>query len=576
MESTILFSALSEAILYSILHGLFVYVIVKLIMKAFPELPSNQRYKILYMAMIWIFASFIISFSDAYLGGSDKISSSIQMKTGEPYTYSAELFEGEPLMPDYSKWIALIYFAGLLTQSAILLFGLFRINSIRKDSLKNADLRWNTQIKTLSNKLGIVRKISLSISNEALIPFTIGFIKPIILFPVAMINSLSQAEVEAILLHELAHIKRNDYLFNIIQRIMEMILFFNPAIWLIGKEIRREREFCCDDLVIANTANPVIYAHALLQIAENKADNLSLSLSASGKEKYTLLNRIKRLTNMKTLNSNPKQRLFTSLAVVAVCLSLAWIVPAEHAIKQQKNNRTAVNQSGQDTVPPSLAPIPKPAEAPSIPPVPELALSVPAPAALLKSVPAPAAIPAPPLAPALPFPADTNELKKKFSSPEWKKHMEEMKSHAEEMKKKFDSPEWKKHMEEMKLNAEEMKKKFDSPEWKKHMEEMKLNAEEMKKKFNSPEWKKHIEQMTAQAEEMKKKFDSPEWKKQMEQMKLNAEEMKKKFDSPEWKKQIEQMKLNAEEMKKKFDSPELKKQMEQLEKFRKEPSDSIK
>lgn len=90
----------------------------------------------------------------------------------------------------------------------------------------------------------------LFLSEKMLIPFTAGFIKPMILFPVALLNRLSEEQVEAILLHEMAHIKRHDYLFNILQRIMEIVLFFNPMIWLLAKDIRREREFCCDDLVI--------------------------------------------------------------------------------------------------------------------------------------------------------------------------------------------------------------------------------------------------------------------------------------------------------------------------------------
>ncbi len=557
MERTILFSALSEVIFYSIFHGVIVYAFVKFILKAFPELPSSERYKILYIGMIWIFMSFIISFSDAYLTGIVKKESITHLQAVEPQNLVAGPFKGKSMLPGLSNWIAVLYFAGLLIQFVMLLCGLFRVNTIRIKSLKTVDLRWNSQLNILSKKLMMAKKVTLSISHDTLMPCTIGFIKPIILFPAAAINGLNPAEVEAILLHELAHIKRNDYLFNILQRIMEMILFFNPVIWFIGKEIRREREYCCDDLVLQNTSNPIIYARALLQVAENRTNNLSLSLSASGEEKYTLLNRIKRLTNMKTLNSTPKHHLFTTLTVIAVCLSLAWIIPAERVLKHQKSKSPVLNLINPDTVKLELPALPKLAEVPAIAPAPtlhsrpSLALAPPAPGIPgTPLTPPPSVIPRVPELMEIPFPADTNELKKKLSSHEWKKHMEEMKSHAEEMKKHFESPEWKKQIADMKVNAEQMRS----------------HALAMEKEFNNPEWKKKIADMTTHSLELKKHFDSPEWKKKIEDMKVNAEEMRKQFDSPEWKKKIEDMKVKAEEMRKKFDSPEWKLQIEEIKK----------
>ncbi|WP_411272933.1 M56 family metallopeptidase [Daejeonella sp.] len=571
MELTILFSALSQAIFYSILIGLIVYAFVKLIITAFSELPSSDRYKILYTGMIWIFVSFIVSFSDAFLTELNNAKINVPLQTFEQRALSVEAFKSESLLPGISKWIAIIYFAGLLTQSAMLLFSLFQVNRIREKSFRKVDLRLNSQLNLLSKKLNLKKKVTLSIANDTLIPCTIGFIKPIILFPIAIINSLNPAEVEAILLHELAHIKRNDYLFNIIQRIMEMVLFFNPAIWFIGKEIRNEREYCCDDLVIQNTSNPMIYAKALLQIAENKTHDLNLSLFASGTGKYTLFNRIKRITNMNAMNLNPKPHLLVSLTVVAVCISLAWMIPAEQVVRQQKNNHTAASKIKPDTVRLEIPTVPNPAEAPPIHPIhpmqsmqsihtkPELMLAPLAPnVPELPEVPLMSSpvIPHTPSPIAISFASDTNKLKKKLSSSEWKKHMEEMKIHTEEIKRHFESPEWKKQIADMKVNAEQMKlqafamqKEFNSPEWKIKIEEMKKLSIEMKKQFESPEWKKKIDEMKINSEEMRKQFDSPEWKKNIEEMRVNAEEFRKQFDSPEWIKQIEEIKMKSQEIK---------------------------
>ena len=513
MEHNILFLALSKAILTSLAQGMIIYLIIRYLLNINPAMPAEKRYKIFYAALILIFTGFIIVLGRFYLEGIEKAGISLPEDfTSMKGNTGAILLDTGRISANYSVWIAGLYFLGLFIQSIFLLKGLYRIQKISKDYTLASDHFWNVRIEQLRNKMKIDKELTLFLSEKMLIPFTSGFIKPMILFPVALLNRLSEEQVEAILLHEMAHIKRHDYLFNILQRIMEIVLFFNPMVWLLAKDIRREREFCCDDLVIDYSANAGIYAHALLQIAEIKLNTLTLSLSASGEGKYPLLKRIKRITAMKNLNSNPKNHLFTLLGIAAVCLSIAWAVPSQDTIIRKKTYGTKVSELPEAPVPPARlvlkasAALPELSELPAIP-------EPPAPPVL------PAlAVPLAPLSPIPPAPLDTNKLKSKFNSPEWKKQMEEMRINAEEMKKKFDSPEWKKQMEEMKANADEIKKKFDSPEWKKQMEEMKANAEEIKKKFDSPEWKKQMESMKIQAEQMKKKFDSPEWKQKVQEL----------------------------------------------------------
>ena len=158
MEFITLFSALSEVIIYSIFHGLFVYAFVKLILKFFPELPSSERYKILYTGMIWIFASFIISFSDVYLTRLEKLESNMQMQAFEHKTALAGAFEAESLLPGFSTWIAVLYFAGILIQFVMLLFGLFRVNSIRKKAWRKLTTGGNRNSTSFQKNLNWIRK----------------------------------------------------------------------------------------------------------------------------------------------------------------------------------------------------------------------------------------------------------------------------------------------------------------------------------------------------------------------------------------------------------------------------------
>ncbi|MEJ7778460.1 MAG: M56 family metallopeptidase [Daejeonella sp.] len=543
MEQNIFFSALSDSILTSLEQGLISYLTLKLLLSCVTGLRSEHRFQLYYGSLFLIFIAFIYTLISTYTTQLSELRTadynpSLLLQSPAPENILSSL----SFNTDYTKWIAGLYFTGLLIHLLIILAGLYRLRYIRNTKNLSSDTSWNERLRLLASKLHIHRNIGLHLTEKVVSPFTAGFLKPMIIFPIAMLNRLSQEQVEAILLHELAHIKRNDYLLNIIQKIMEAVLFFNPFMWLLAKDIRREREYACDDLVITHNSDTSLYAHALLHIAESGLKHTSPGISASGDEKLNLFNRIKRLTDMKTQGNNSKPGLFALLSIAAACVSLAWIIPGDNS--NLKQGQSAAVEQYKPLPDNSTAEFQVPAQL--HPDLQRVAKRV-----AMSS-----------------FQADTNKLKRSHSDAELKKHAEEMNAHAEEMKKKFDSPEWKKQMEDMKVHAEDMKKKFDSPEWKKQMEDMKVHAEDMKKKFDSPEWKKQIEDMKVHAEDMKKKFDSPEWKKQIEELKINAEEMRKKFDSPEWKKQIEDIKIQGEETK--INKDEMKKQAEEMKKLEKQ------
>ena len=551
MNVAILFQALSQAILISLGQALVIYILTRVVLSAFKGLSPSWRYNLLYSSMVMIFAGFIIAFSSFYMSSTQVVDESLTFK---PFAYSGSLPSSwKVLITNHAYWISTIYLVGLSFQATVFLIGYYRLKfSQLRNLLVPADY-WTARLEYLQSSLGISRKVSLHFSGEILVPFTAGFMKPLILFPLAMINHLSIEQIESILLHELAHIKRNDYLMNLLQRVMQIILFFNPITWLLAKEIRTEREFSCDDIVLQYSHHPATYARALTLIEEHRITVNTLAMAVSGNKKHDLLTRIKKITNMKTQNSNPKPRLIALFSVLAIGLSIAWIIPSDTEMKTSDDLIHHLIKSDTLLTPP----------APPAPPAP----------ANLPVVNQPVKAPAPPkplnpklvVPPAPPAPVDTTELKKFFNSKEWKKQMEDMKAETEKMKKQFDSPEWKKQMQDLKNETEKMKKQFDSPEWKKQMQDMKIETEKMKKQFDSPEWKKQIQNMQIEAEKMKKQFNSPEWKKQIQNMQIEAEKMKKQFDSPEWKKQMQDMKIETEKMKKQFDSPEWKKKMSELE-----------
>ena len=142
--------------------------------------------------------------------------------------------------------------------------------------------------------LGITKKVTVWLSAHVDVPSVTGFIKPIILLPAAVINNLSIEQLNAILVHELAHIKRNDYLFNFFQSIIALVLFFNPFAILLSNAAKKERENCCDDWVLNYQFNQFEYAKALLVLEEQRHQHIVLAMAATNNKKI-LLHRIKRL-----------------------------------------------------------------------------------------------------------------------------------------------------------------------------------------------------------------------------------------------------------------------------------------
>jgi GWxTD domain-containing protein len=129
---------------------------------------------------------------------------------------------------------------------------------------------WSRRLGELAARLKISRHVALLESCLAEVPMLIGYLRPVILVPIGMLAALPIDQVEAILLHELAHIRRADYLVNLLQTAIESVLFYHPAVWWISSVVRAERENCCDDFVLARDTDPRAYAAALIALEQSR------------------------------------------------------------------------------------------------------------------------------------------------------------------------------------------------------------------------------------------------------------------------------------------------------------------
>jgi beta-lactamase regulating signal transducer with metallopeptidase domain len=185
------------------------------------------------------------------------------------------------------------------------------------------DLKIFTELK--AHHLGIKRKVKLWLSSSIHTPITFGFFKPIVLFPVSLLNNISPQQAETLILHELTHIRTNDYLLNWFLLVAETIFFFNPFIIWICKEIRLEREKNCDIAVMAFEYSPAMYAETLLQAERMKQLVPAFQLAAVNRKKQ-LLQRIRFFTNEKIINQTLRFNIVVPLIGLVLLLMLSTAV----------------------------------------------------------------------------------------------------------------------------------------------------------------------------------------------------------------------------------------------------------
>ncbi|WP_276481101.1 M56 family metallopeptidase [Paraflavitalea pollutisoli] len=188
-----------------------------------------------------------------------------------------------------SLWLAVFVFRCWQMIRAVRYMG-----AIRASQLKSAGEVWNQRLAAMIDQLGIQRAVQLFESGLTRVPVVMGHLKPVIYVPLGMLSGLPADQVEAILLHELAHVKRSDYLVNLLQTIVDAVFFFNPGLLWVSYLIKEEREHCCDDVVLTQTGNKKQFIEALIGFKEQTLQRPSLSLAFPGR-KSQLIQRVSRI-----------------------------------------------------------------------------------------------------------------------------------------------------------------------------------------------------------------------------------------------------------------------------------------
>ncbi|GAB4007435.1 hypothetical protein GCM10028808_11220 [Spirosoma migulaei] len=216
-----------------------------------------------------------------------------------PWHQQTQLF-----LENHLSQFVLIYLIGVALFGLRLAGGWLYLQRLSKTATKPATTNWGILTNQLRSVLNIQSVVQVRESARIAVPMVVGILKPVLLLPIGLATSLSLREIEAVLAHELAHIKRHDYAVNLLQSVVEVLYFFHPALWWLSARVREEREHCCDDLAVqACGGDGRILAQALARVEELRLIQVeqtpALAMAFASKRQH-LLHRVRRVLGVPT------------------------------------------------------------------------------------------------------------------------------------------------------------------------------------------------------------------------------------------------------------------------------------
>jgi beta-lactamase regulating signal transducer with metallopeptidase domain/ribosomal protein L32E len=306
-----LLQALGWAVLNSLWQMALLWVLYNSI-QSFYRASSSQKSRLATILLAGGFAWFVFTFFSSILDKQQaNVLLNLNILPGGANQQANHLLKA--VLP-YASAIYLILF----------LVPLFRFirnyryaQALRTHGTSKSVIDWKLFVKKVSARMGIKKTVTLWVSEWVHSPVTIGYLKPVILMPLTIISHLTPQQVEAVLLHELAHIRRHDYLVNLLIHFIQAVLYFNPFVKLFIKTIEKEREKSCDEIVMQFRYDPHSYAEALLKLEIRHQSVQILAIAASGKN--NLLQRIERIMGIEQKKIFSVSR-FAGLAAAFLCI----------------------------------------------------------------------------------------------------------------------------------------------------------------------------------------------------------------------------------------------------------------
>lgn len=341
-------NALGWALVHTLWQGALLALATALVLRLTQHQPASVRYGISIGALTLQFLTFLMTFWVCYepvratmsISGEQQapvVQTTLVMSLPSTSHWLGELARG---LNQYVPLLVMIWLCGTAVLLVRLVGGWVFVQRLTRRNHNPAPEAWQNYLSQVARQLGITQAVRLVESAEITVPMTIGWIKPLVLIPIGLLAGLSPRQVEAVLAHELAHIRRYDYLVNLVQSVVEIVLFFHPAVWWFSARIREEREHCCDDVAIQLCGERASLAQALVHIEERRqavvaAPSLAM---AFGARKPSFMQRMKRVIGVREPQSASRPN---GLVVAGFLVLLAGLVTGQHSHRAGSASRRA-------------------------------------------------------------------------------------------------------------------------------------------------------------------------------------------------------------------------------------------
>ena len=234
-------------------------------------------------------------------------------------------------------WIVALWLAGVAIFSLRPLTGWLAVERLRRSGVENVSDAAKNILERTATKLNLNRTVKLVESTLVATPIVVGWLRPMILLPVSAMTGLSEKDLAALLAHELAHVRRHDYLVNLLQTVVETMMYYHPCVWWVSRVIREERENCCDDMAI-RVCDQSDYAQALLAMEQMRDQQPALAMSAKG---GSLVKRIRRIAGLPGADSADGPHgwagSITLLATIAVAMMFVLLTVSNLNAAEDEN-----------------------------------------------------------------------------------------------------------------------------------------------------------------------------------------------------------------------------------------------
>ena len=313
-------TALSAALLHFAWQGLAVFVGLWVTLYWLRRSAAPARYLVSCLALAILalapLVTTLVVYRPVVSGGATGVSS---------FSFASKAQAGRPTTQglDWRRWVVPVWAFGVLVLSMRMVWGFAEVSKLRRRG-QAADPAVLAVVANLSARMGISKRVQVLRSSWSGGPSLVGWLRPVILLPAWAVMGLTPQQLEAVLAHELAHVRRHDYLVNWMQMLVETLLFYHPAVWWVSARIRHERELCCDDRAVSACEGPLCYARALTTLEKLRATTPALAVGSTGGSLFFRIQRIVGAGQIPQQPSRASGMAALSLALACLVLSVHW------------------------------------------------------------------------------------------------------------------------------------------------------------------------------------------------------------------------------------------------------------